>query len=409
MNEARLRELLREVPVPGEEAAERRGLAVVEAAFAERVATGDAAGAGRRPVALPRLALALGLVTLLTALLLSPAGAAVRDWVGDVFTANTPRPEPGLAEVPGGGRLLVESAAGPWVVQPDGSRRLLGQYREATWSPRGLFVAAVAGRELSALEPDGTPHWTIAAPRPVLGPRWSPSGVRIAYRSGAALRVTAADGSDDHLLAAPVAAVAPAWSPLGLHQLAYVDARGRLRIAAADSGAPLATAPALPAVRQLEWAGSGTLVEASASALRVRRTAIAKLTGAVRLGPPRRLALPPAATVLRDVALAPSGKTIAAVVGVASRNGPRSVVLLYAAGGGVRRLLNAPGRISEVAWAPHDDRLLLAWPSADQWLFLPTSGRREGRSLTGIAAAFAPGERGAAPFPRLEGWCCHAR
>ena len=115
----------------------------------------------RRPI--PRLALGLSLAALLAVLLLSPAGADVRDWVGDAFTASAPRPEPTLARVPGGGSLLAQTGEGPVVVQPDGSRRLLGDYEGATWSPHGLFVAAVKKRTLTALEPDGTPRWSITA------------------------------------------------------------------------------------------------------------------------------------------------------------------------------------------------------------------------------------------------------
>jgi hypothetical protein len=396
MNEARLRSLLRELPVPATADAERRGLGVVEAAFEERRARPAA-------VSLPRLAIALALVALLGALLLSPAGAAVRGWVDDVFT-TTPRPEPGLAEIPGGGRLLVQSAAGPWVVQADGSRRLLGDFDTATWSPRGLFVAAASGHTLTALEPDGTPHWSLEAAAPVTDPRWSPSRYRIAYRSGAALRVTDADGTGDRLIDPATAPVAPAWSPLGVSQLAYVGADGTLRIAETESGEEIARAPALPGIERLEWTGSGLLLEASRSALRLRSTATGKLAAEIRLGPARELSLP-AGAVVRDAALAPSGKTVAAVLGARNRLGPRGLLLLFAGGGGARRLLNVPGRLSEVAWSPRDDRLLIAWPSADQWLFLPIRPGREGRSVTGVAAAFAPGERAAA-FPRVQGWCC---
>ena len=406
MNETRLRELLREAPVPGDEGAQRRGLAVVEAAFAER-ATREPAS--RRAPSLPRLAVALAIVTLLAALLLSPAGAAVRDWVDDVFTARVSRQGPGLAEIPGGGRLLVQSQAGPWVVQPDGSRRLLGDFEGATWSPRGLFVATVAGDTLSAVEPDGTPRWSLSTGAPVADPRWSPSGFpyRIAYRSGRGLRVTAADGTGDRPIDPSIAPVAPAWSPFGPYLLAYVDAGGVLRIVNSESGETVASAPAVSGVERIEWAASGLILEAARSALRIRPTTIDKLAGGIELGPARRLALSPG-SVVRDTALAPSGKTIAAVLGVRNRLGPRGLLLLFAGGGGQRRLFNAPGQLSEVAWSPNDQRLLIAWPSADQWLFLPTGGRQEGRSVTGVAAAFAPGEPTAA-FPRLEGWCCHAR
>ena len=47
------------------------------------------------------------------------------------------------------------SGSGIWVVQNDGSKRLLAGYRDAAWSPHGLYVAAVHGNELRALEPNG--------------------------------------------------------------------------------------------------------------------------------------------------------------------------------------------------------------------------------------------------------------
>ncbi|MDX6622572.1 MAG: hypothetical protein QOE75_504 [Solirubrobacterales bacterium] len=411
MNEARLRQLLREVPVPGEEAAERRGLAVVEAAFAERAVTGETgladAAHDRRPVSLPRLALVLAAATLLTALLLSPAGAAVRDWVDEVFTA-TPKPEPGLAQIPGGGRLLVQSAEGPWVVQPDGSRRLLGDYREATWSPHGLFVAVAGGQTLSAVEPDGTPRWSLDTGAAVADPRWAPLGEDVAYRSGPGLRVTAADGTGDRLLAPRVAPVAPAWEPHRSPRIAYVDAQGQLRVADSESGETLGSAPALPEVGTLEWGPSGVLLEASTRALRTRGTVTGKLSPRVRIAPAADLPLPPGA-LLRDAAIDPGGgKLVAAVLDWRASGRTRSSVLLFAAAGGARtRLLTVPGSLGEVAWSP-DGRLLVAWPEADQWLFLPVGERGRPRALSGIAAAFAPGEP-SAPFPRVEGWCCHAR
>ena len=63
--------------------------------------------------------------------------------------------KPALRSLPAAGELLVESEQGPWIVREDGSKRLLGDYDEATWSPRGLFVAVAEGRELIAVEPAG--------------------------------------------------------------------------------------------------------------------------------------------------------------------------------------------------------------------------------------------------------------
>src|SRR5437762_2067872 len=64
--------------------------------------------------------------------------------------------QPALFRLPAPGRLLVQSVEGPWVVQPDGSKRLLGPYLEAAWSPHGLFVAVTKPDELAAVEPSGS-------------------------------------------------------------------------------------------------------------------------------------------------------------------------------------------------------------------------------------------------------------
>ncbi|MEZ5078509.1 MAG: hypothetical protein R2725_13825 [Solirubrobacterales bacterium] len=404
MSEQRLRELLAGVEVPAAAAAERRGRAVVEAAFAERLAAG--APRRSRPARLPRLAIGVALATLVAALLLSPAGAAVRDWVGEVFDGGGT----GLREIPGGGRLLVQSEGGPWVVAADGSRRLLGNYEEATWSPHGLFLAVVSGRTLTAVEPNGTPRWSLTAARPVRGPRWSPSGYEIAYRSGSSLRVTGADNTGDRRIAARVAAVSPAWSPLRAPQLAYLGADGRLRIAASANGEVLAMAPALPALAAIEWseldAGYGLLLEVGAAALRVRQTVVGKLAGATILGPPRRLALPGGAVELRDAALSPDGRAVAALVLVDGPRGARSAVrLIDTRDGTSHRLYSVAGDgLAELAWSPDGSHLLVAAPRRDEWLFL-RRGPHEGRSFDGIAAAFSPG-RVANAFPTVEGWCC---
>jgi hypothetical protein len=403
MREDALKGSLREVPVPMPAEAERRGLAVVEAAYADRAGREHDARESRLP-SLPRLAVALAAATLLVALLLTPAGAAVREWVDDAIT-STPRPQPGLAEIPGGGRLLVQSAEGPWVVQADGSRRLLGDYEEATWSPRGLFVAVAEGRTLSAVEPDGDPRWSIEAPRRVSDPRWSPSGYRISYRAGTRLWVVAGDGTGKRELAAATALVAPAWSPVGVSQLAYVSAEGRLRIADSESGKVLASIPALSGIDQLEWGGGGSsLLEASSRSLRLRTIQSSKLAARPRFGASRSLAVPARERVV-DAALSPRRGVVGAVLSRQGPSGPSSSVVIFdPRDNGPRRLLTVPANLGEIDWAPDGRRLLVAWPDADQWLFLPVS-RGRGRAVAGVAEAFTPGER-AASFPRVEGWCC---
>lgn len=399
MSEDRLRALLREEPIPGAAEAERRGLALVERAYGERRPAG-------RP-ALPRLAVALAAAALLAALLLSPAGAAVRHWIGDVFTAGVRNAQPALTEVPGGGHLLVQSPRGPWVVQPDGSRRLLGRYDEASWSPHGLFIATAAGRTLSAIEPGGTPHWSISAAGPVSDPRWSPSGFRIAYRAGHALRVIKADGTEDRRLG-PAAPIAPAWFPLGTHLLAYVDAARQLRIVETDTSQTLATGSASPGVTALDWSADGrNLLEMSPRGVWLRSLRIEKLAGGIRLGEPRRIPLP-AGAVVRMAAFAPHRDTIAALLerhGQASS--PRSEALLVDPDGGPpRRLFAVSGHLTQLTWSPDGSRLLLAWPAADQWLFLPIDGRGHLQAISSISSVFSPGHNAATLFPQIDGWCC---
>jgi hypothetical protein len=403
VNEQRLRAMLRETPIPGAEEAERRGRRMVEAAFAERQPR-------RRRPAPRRLALALAGATLLLALLLSPAGAAVRDWIDEALTVGVRDAEPALTEIPGGGRLLVASPQGSWVVGADGSRRLLGSYEEATWSPRGLFVATAAGRALSAVEPDGTVRWSLSAGAPVGDPRWSPSGFRIAYWAGRALRVVAGDGTGDALLDRRVAPVPPAWAPGGPHLLAYVDADGTLRVVSADTGEVVGSGGPLPGTRALAWAPDGSsLLQLAAGSLWLRDASAAKLLERVELGPPRRLSVPGEGRI-EEAAVAPDGKTVAALRLLPAR-GSRplrsELVLIDRTGAPGRTLFRAPGRLTGVAWSPAGDRLLLSWPDADQWLFIPADGARRVRAIGGISSEFSPGAPGGARFPRLEGWCCH--
>lgn len=400
MNEDRLKKLLRETPVPGEEEAARRGLRVLEEAFdAERKPA-------RRPVR-PRLTLAIAAGALLAVLMLSPAGATVRDWIDDVFTAGVRNAQPALTELPGGGKLLVHSADGAWVVHEDGSRRLLGRFEEATWSPRGLFVAVTSGRTLSAVDPEGSPRWSISAGAPVSDPRWSPSGVRIAYRAGRELRVVVANGTGDTVLDPLVAPLTPAWSPQGAHLLAYVDSDDELRLVNTDTRQTLGSSRALPGIAKLVWSPAGsTLLETSARSLQLRAVTLSKLGDRLELEPPQRLELP-AGTTVRTAAFAPDGQTVAALLRLPA-SGPRSirseVVSIDVASGVQRRLFGVSGELSDLAWSPRGRRLLLSWPDANQWLFIPIGGRGI-RAIDRISEEFGPGERSPS-FPRVEGWCC---
>ena len=128
-----LRDQLRDVVVPGETEAAARSRRVVLAAHART--------APARRSRAPRLALAAAAAAAALAVALTPPGAAVADWIGDVVAPGADDAAPVLDALPAGGRLLVDSPSGPWVVQPDGSKRRLGSYASATSSPQGLYVA----------------------------------------------------------------------------------------------------------------------------------------------------------------------------------------------------------------------------------------------------------------------------
>jgi hypothetical protein len=399
MSEDRLRSLLRGVSVPDADEAERRGLEVVQEAFAQRHQP------RRNP--LPRIAIAVAVGALLAALTLSPAGAAVRSWIGDVFATSVPRPQPALTSLPGGGRLLVQSENGPWVVHPDGSRRLLGRYTEAAWSPHGLFVVVASGQTLSAVEPDGTPHWSASAKARVSDPRWSPSGFRIAYRAGDALHVIAADGTADRLIDPAVAPVPAAWFPPGLQLLAYVDRSGRLRVVDADTGKVLGSVKARPGVDSLSWAADGSaLLETTSRGLWLHSVRVRKLAERLSLGPAQRIALPAGAGV-GAAAFSPRANAIAALLQLAPRaGGTRSeLVIVHPAGSTRQRIFGVSGGLSGLAWSPGGKRLVLGWPEADEWLFIPV-GQGRIRAVSGIGRAFSPGTAARSPMPEIDGWCC---
>ena len=99
---------------------------------------------------------------------------------------------PALFALPADGRVLVTSARGVWVVRPDGSKRLLGRYREASWSPFGRFVVAARANELAALDPStGELRWSLARPArpaPALGRHARRHADRVPQRADAPAR-----------------------------------------------------------------------------------------------------------------------------------------------------------------------------------------------------------------------------
>ena len=370
-------------PAPGEREAGERGWHLVRRAYEERLA------APRERSRRPFVAVAIGVAILAAAL--SPPGLAVWGSLRDaVRGAQNTRPALFSLPVPRS-RLLVNSAEGAWVVQSDGSKRLLDGYREASWSPHGLYLAAVHGDELRALEPNGDVHWSIGRAT-LASPRWSSHGngdERVAYLTGSTLRVIGGDGRGDHALGRHVSAVAPAWRPR-THVVAYANGGGGLIVRNADTGSVQWGAELPQRPRALQWSGDGRY-------LLVRGASSLTVFGAT--GTPRLTPIGPGAASIVDAAFQPRTDAVAFV----QHAGTRSVVWFYPQlrpdGTVARRVISVAGSLDRVAWSPDGHWLLLSWRSADEWLFIRSASVRKVVPVAGIADAFGP-----AAVP--AGWCC---
>ena len=187
---------------PNERAAEDRAWAVVRRAYAER-----------EPVAWPRRhakpLLAGALVAAAVAAVLSPPGRSVVHSIRKAVGVE--HAQPGLFSLPAPGELLVTSRSGAWLVHDDGSKRLLGRYRDVAFSPHGLFIAATRANQLVALDPKGNVRWTLSRPSPRF-PAWTGTrtDTRIAYLSDGKLHVVAGDGTGDQTIG-PASLYPPSW------------------------------------------------------------------------------------------------------------------------------------------------------------------------------------------------------
>jgi hypothetical protein len=367
-------------PAPGEREAGDRAWELVRTAYEERIPVPRRRD--WRPVAVVAIAAAA------VAAALSPPGLAVLDSLREAVRGEK-NAKPALFSLPASGRLLVNSADGAWVVQKDGSKRLLAGYRDASWSPHGLYLAAVHGHELRALEPDGDVHWSIARPSVAL-PRWSNAGggdERVAYVSGGYLRVVGGNGRGDRLLADSVARVAPAWKP-DSHVLAFFDAAGRVRAMDVDSRRLLWTADVFagrPVL--LAWSDDGRRLVGATQSEIATIDASGKALMVTALGG-RPFA----------VSFAPNSHRFA-LVRWANRE-QRSVVEIVPADDLDRRsrLFAGAGEFGGLSWSPNGRWVVLDWDSADQWLLIRSAVRR--------IVAISNINRNFGPDASLAGWCC---
>lgn len=396
MNERKLQQLLVATTPPDEMGAQRRGWRVVRKAFAEREPTPWPIR-HRRPLA----AAAIGVAVLAAAA--SPPGRAVIDGVRDavgtekVVGIPAPRAKPALFSLPTQGRVLVAAPGGTWIVSADGSRRRLGAYKEATWSPRGLYVGVSRRHQLAAVTPKGAVRWTLSRPN-VHAPRWSPSGFRVAYLSGRNLRVVAGDGTEDARVDS-AQNVAPAWKPGAEHVLAYSDRNGTVNVVATDDQQTLWTAAgSASSPSQLEWSPDARRL------LVVRRLEGRRFALVVFDGEGRRRQYLELPGIPVEAAFSPRRHRIALI----RRVGPRSELLVTEADTLRRQtvVFSGRGEFSDVAWSPGGRWLLLGWRSADQWLFIRSTNVSKIKAVSSLAAQFDPGKTGRGGFPRIEGWCC---
>jgi hypothetical protein len=378
---------LREFRAPDESGSERRAWGVVRAAYLDRQPS-----LARR--SRWRLAVAPAVAVLVAALALSPAGATVRRFITQ--TLGEKHAAPALFALPSPGRILISGPGGTWTAAGDGSVRQLGPWRQASWSPHGLFVAVASGDRLAAVDPHGTVRWALARPS-VSDPRWySPSGYRVAYLSAGALRIVDGDGTDDRLLATGVAQAAPAWrpgGPLGPFELAYVSARGRVVVRDGDTGRVLWSRPSESRPGELMWSSDGRrLLVLSARTARIY-AADGHLIS--------KLALP-AGTAATDGALSPDGRTLALALG------GREVVVANAGSShpAMRQVLGVGG-VQQLSWSPDGRWLLVSLPAANQWVFARVAGAPRVQAVSRIVQQFSNGA--ARGFPQLEGWCCTAQ
>jgi hypothetical protein len=354
---------------------EDRAWEVVRRAFEERVPS------TRRHVARNAWSLALVTAVVVVAAVASPPGRAVLDSIRE--RVGVEKAAPALFSLPAPGRLLVVSPEGPWVVQPDGSKRRLGEWRDASWSPFGRFVIASTMNELAALEPDGEVHWTLGRPR-IAFPRWggSRTDTRIAYLTGSRLHVVAGDGIGDTVQSGPSPAtrVAPAWRPGARHVLAYASRRGRIEFA--DTAGSAWHSALIGRPRILSWSADGKRL------LAVTQDRVILLDEAGKVLVSRSLSGTVAA------AFAPAGETIAVVRA-------RDVLLLDGDRLQARpqRLFADAGAFTGLGWSPDGRWLLVPWRDADQWLFLRVAGGRRIVAVSNVSRQFGG-------FPHLAGWCC---
>jgi WD40 repeat protein len=321
------------------------------------------------------------------AALLSPPG---RSFIHDLRkTVGVEHAKTELFSLPARGRLLVRTPDGVWVVHADGSKRLLPGYRDASWSPHGLYIVATKRNELVTLEDKGRVHWKLARPY-VSSPRWggTRTDTRIAYIDKErvhALRVVGGDGRGDHWLAKDFIGVPPAWKPGPAHVLAVAHVDKRIRLWAADTRALVGVSRRLRNFPlELAWSSDGSRLFA------LTRWELYVLDGKARVLAVRRF--PDRAFAS---ALAVRGDAVALIL---HRHGRSEVDVVNRR---FVRIFSGAGRFTGLEWSPDGRWLLVAWREASQWLFIRSTNVQTIHAVSAVTRQFDTNV-----FPLLAGWCC---
>jgi hypothetical protein len=333
---------LRDASLDGEDEARERTWQTVRAARED---------APPRPVARHRRGIAIGAAAAAAIALvaLTPAGADIREWMGDAIDPESTKPRPALTALPGGGTVLAESRAGVSLVAGDGSRRFLGHFDEPSLSPRALNVAAADGRVISAVSAMVAPAWRGETDR------------ALGYVDGdGAVRIVDVD------LESTLSSFTPRSEP---NTIAFSDDGERLLLAG-DHEVVISAPDGGGAKRELI---PGQIVAASFLEERGDRAVI----------------------VTRESAKDFKGRPGSAVHIVSERGGTLDA----------REIFATAGSLAGLAVSPGGDWILVGWREADQWLFLEPRIGGSVRAVDGISSQFTPGEP-RPPFPAPLEWCC---
>ena len=184
-----------------------------------------------------------------------------------------------------------------------------------------------------------------------------------------------------------------AWRPgVREHVLAY-SSGGHVDVVDTDSRERLARILLPHVAGAIAWSADGRRLYVNLGRSLAIYDARGRRTGRIRM--PGRL-------TVTTFAPARSGELVA----VARRDpdGTRSDVALMGAGAAPRILFSADGRFTRLRFSPTGSWLLVAWPDADQWVFIRPGAKGAARVLASPAVSRRFGTSG---FPQVSAdWCC---